>query len=53
MSQSRRFGRFGLIVASGLFALISFVPGGAVAASSDSTGTHETSIAKGDGPWCC
>jgi hypothetical protein len=57
MSQSRRFCRLGLVVASGLIALIGFVPSGAVAGQSTQGTTTQVvhaSPAKvpGDG-WCC
>ena len=53
MSQTRRFSRFGLIVATGLFGLISFVPGGAAVSQASTSGGHQlVHVAKGDN-WCC
>ncbi len=56
MSQSRRFCRLGLAVATGLIAMIGFVPSGAVAGSAQSAtdgSTHAVSP-KGHGEgWCC
>ncbi len=54
MSQSRLFCRVGFVVASGLIALIGFVPSGVISTSADSIGgQHTTTQSKVDGPWCC
>ena len=54
MSQSHRFIKVGLALATGLIALVGFVPTAAIAGSSSGSSTVQQSPAVvHGGVWCC
>ncbi|MDX6298721.1 MAG: hypothetical protein QOI51_2578 [Nocardioidaceae bacterium] len=54
MSQSHRLAKVGLALATGLIALIGFVPTSAIAGSSNGSSTVQQGPANIQGPgWCC
>jgi len=58
MTQSSRFVRFGFVVATGIIALIGFVPTTANASHTDTQQTTQSSqqtaqLTRNGGDWCC
>lgn len=53
MSYSRRLSRLGLALATGLIAIVGFVPSGAVASGSADSGVVHSIPAKNGEGWCC